>query len=79
MGSSKSKETDVENTGQVSNTVIVSDIKSSVDIKNDEHFVVLCLILMVLIIELLLYVYYKHRNSMKKQFQRRSVANIANI
>lgn len=76
MGSSESKESTQknDNTGQIANNIIVSDIRETVDVHDDQDFIVLCLILTVLIIELLLFVYYKHRNSMKKQMLRRHMS-----
>lgn len=77
MGSSKSKqsESEIENTGQIANTIVVSDV---VDVHNSKDFVVQCLILTVLIIELLLYIYYKFKKNIKKQYMsRRDIHQIA--
>lgn len=76
MGGTKSKETKTENTGEIANNIILND---TVEVHSEKDFIVQCLILCVLVIELLLYVYYKLRKNIKKQYISRRDINLQNI
>lgn len=81
MGSSKSKESqsEIENSGQISNTIVVSDVRDVVDVHSSNDFIIQCLILSVLVIELVLYMYYKFRKNIKKQYLSRRDINLSNV
>lgn len=71
MGTTTSKE--VDSTGPVNNNIIL-DTTSTINMHSFEMVVMLAIICAIKILELILFIYFKHRRGLKKGFERRDMA-----
>lgn len=71
MGTTTSKE--VDSTGPVNNNIIL-DTTSTINMHSFEMVIMLAIICAIKILEVVLFIYFKHRRGLKKSFERRDMA-----
>lgn len=67
MGTTTSKE--VDSTGPVNNNIIL-DTTSTINTHSFEIVIMLAIVCAIKILELILFIYFKHRRGLKKSFER---------
>lgn len=71
MGTTTSKE--VDSTGPVNNNIIL-DTTSTINMHSFEMVIMLAIICVIKVLEIVLFIYFKHRRGLKKTYEKRDMA-----